>query len=105
MDRSEVITLVGTAYVKNEYGVLVATTTSREVFCQVNSITRAEFFEAGRNGLNPSLMFSVFFGDYSDEPTLIYKGKPYGIYRTYLSRNDTLELYAERKGGTNGQSV
>lgn len=105
MDRSDVITLVGTVHVKNEYGVPVATPTSREVFCQVNSITRAEFFEAGRNGLNPSLMFSVFFGDYADEPTLIYKGKPYGIYRTYLSRNDTLELYAERKGGTNGQSV
>lgn len=101
MDRSDVITLVGSSYTKNEYGVPIATPTSREVFCQVNSITRQEFFEAGRNGLNPSLMFSVFADDYNDEDTLIYNGKPYGVYRTYLAKNDRLELYAERKGGTN----
>jgi len=34
---------------------------------------------------------------------LEYKGNRYGIYRTYIGRNDTIELYAERKGGTNGK--
>lgn len=102
MDRSDVIKLLCTAFVADEYGVERKTTTEREVFCQVNSITRQEFFEAGRNGLNPELMFSVFVDDYNGEPLLEYRGKVYAIYRTYLGRNDRLELYAERKGGTNG---
>ena len=73
------------------------------MFCQVDSVTRAEFFDGGRNGLNPEYRFTVFAADYNEEKSCIYKGKAYGIYRTYQPRTDTLELYAERKGGTNGQ--
>ena len=50
MDRSEVITLLATTKAQNEYGVWVETPTRRDVFCQVDSVTRAEFFEGGRNG-------------------------------------------------------
>lgn len=101
MDRSSVITLVKEAYTTDDYGVQRKTTTEREVFCQVRSVSRSEFFEGGRNGLNPELQFTMFFGDYDDERTVRYDGRVYGIYRTYRARNDTLELYAERKGGTN----
>ena len=31
----------------------------REVMCQVDSITRNEFFDAGRNGLNPEFKSGV----------------------------------------------
>lgn len=79
------------------------TVRARTVFCNVNSVTRSEFFEAGRNGLNPEFVFTLFFGDYEGEHTLIYNGLAYAVYRTYRGRNDTLELYAERKGGTNGK--
>jgi hypothetical protein len=43
----------------------------------------------------------VFFGDYDGERLLEYNGKRYGIYRTYHGRGDQIELYVERKGGTN----
>ena len=102
MDRSDVITLVDTTYAKDANGVERPTETTKEVFCSVNSVTRNEFMEGGRNGLNPELYFIVFFGDYSGEETIIYKGKSYGVYRTFLGKNDNLELYCERKGGTNG---
>jgi hypothetical protein len=69
----------------------------------VGSITQSEFYEGGRNGLNPEYRFTVFFADYEDETIIEYKGKRYAVYRTYLARNDRLELYVERKGGTNGQ--
>ena len=52
--------------------------------CQVDSVTRSEFFEAGRNGLNPEFVFRVFFGDYEGGERLVeYRGKRYSIYRTY----------------------
>ena len=102
MDRSEELILVSETKSQNDKGVWEVTTSERLVFCQVNSVTRSEFFEGGRNGLNPELMFTLFFGDYEGERTIKYKGQTYGVYRTYHGRSDTIELYAERKGGTNG---
>ena len=102
MDRSDVITLLSVTRYQDDYGVWQETRVERDVFCQVDSVTRAEFFDGGRNGLNPQFRFTVFAADYNDETTAVYKGKAYGIYRTYQPRTDVLELYAERKGGTNG---
>lgn len=102
MDRSEVIILLGETQTQNDFGVWVPQRTSKEVFCQVDSVTRAEFFEGGRNGLNPEYRFTMFFGDYNGEREVIYKGNAYSVYRTYHARTDDLELYVERKGGSNG---
>ena len=105
MDRSAVIELVCEEPVQDNYGVWITVQTKRVVFCQVDSVTRAEFFEGGRNGLNPEYKFTMFFGDYHGEQTLIYEGRVYAVYRTFHGRNDTIELYAERKGGTNGKEL
>ena len=103
MDRSDVIELIPVTYSKDANGIQRATEGEpREVMCQVDSVSRNEFFEGGRNGLNPELVFKVFFADYEDERVVEYQNKRYSIYRTYLGRNDMMELYAERKGGTNG---
>lgn len=102
MDRSGVIKLIGTTKTKDKYGVWRETPTSREVYCQVDSISQNEFFEGGRNGLNPSFKFTMFYADYNNEPIVEYNGDSYAVYRTYLTRADKIELYVERKGGTNG---
>ena len=101
MDRSDVINLISETRTQDDYGRWIATKTSKQVMCQVDSITRAEFFEGGRNGLNPEFKFTMFFGDYSGESIVEYQGKTYTVYRTYLRRTDIIELYVERKGGTN----
>ena len=98
----DVLTLIQETYEQDENGVRRATTDRREVFCQVHSVTRAEFFEGGRNGLNPSFEFTVFYDDYEGESIVEYRGKQYGVYRAYrVPDSDYLELYVERKGGTN----
>lgn len=102
MDRSDTITLIGETVTADASGVERTTPTRRTIFAQVDSITRAEFFEAGRAGLNPQYKFVVFAGDYEGETIAEYKCKRYAIYRTYLARDDRLELYAQREGGTNG---
>ena len=65
----------------------------------MKSVTRDEFFNGGRNGLNPELVLTVFFGDYSGEKIAEVNGIRYTIYRTYQLRNDTIELYTERRVG------
>ena len=103
MDRSNVISLVSTNQTQDAFGVWRQTETKRDVFCQVDSVTRAEFFEAGRSGLNPEYRFTLFSGDYNGESIVIFNGKAYSVYRTYHARTDEIELYVERKGGTNGK--
>lgn len=103
MDRSTPIMLLSITKAQDAYGVWVESSTSRMVFCQVDSVTRAEFFDGGRNGLNPEYRMTMFFGDYNGEKLLSYNGQTYSVYRTYQGKNDTIELYVERKGGTNGK--
>lgn len=98
-----VIDLIAAVYAKDKYGVPAPAESSRQVFAKVESVTRAEFFGGGRNGLNPEFKFTVFAGDYRGERTLVYHGSRYGIYRTFRGDSDYIELYAERKGGTNGK--
>lgn len=101
MDRSDVITLVGTTLAQNDFGVWTDTEEQKDVLCSVESVTRAEYFEGGKNGLVPEYKFVIFFDDYSGEKTVLYKGVAYGIYRTFRAKTDRLELYTERKGGVN----
>lgn len=102
MDRSDVLTLITQNRAQDDFGRWIATTSNRDVFVQVDSITQAEFYDAGRNGLNPEYRFRVFNGDYEGEELCQFHGQQYAIYRTYLRRDDTLELYVERTGGSNG---
>ena len=104
MDRSDIINLIATTKTQDSKGVWRKSETSRQVFCKTESVTGSEFFEGGRNGLNPAFRFIVFFDDYEGEEIVEYKGQRYAIYRTYHAKTDALELYAERQGGVNGQS-
>ena len=101
MDRSDIVTLVGYTRTQDEFGVWRSTPSERRVFCSVDSVTRDEYFEGGRNGRNPEYRITMFFGDYNGENTVVYNGTAYGVYRTYHAKTDELELYVERKGGVN----
>lgn len=99
MDRSTPINLISVTWQPDVYGIQQPTEHSRMVFANVRSVTRDEFFNAGRNGLNPEYSFVVFFGDYAGEKIVEYNGMRYTIYRTYQARNDLIELYVERREG------
>lgn len=99
-----ILELIGTTKTQDATGVWRETPLPRAVYCQEHSITRSEFYDAGRNGLNPELMLTVFAGDYFGERTCKYKGQKYAIYRTYRGQDaDYIELYIQREGGTNGK--
>lgn len=106
MDRTNIIYLVSVTYEKDQYGVNRAIKTQRKVYCDVSSVTSAEFFQGGAQGLKPDLRFVMSIFDYKDEnghapEELIFEGKTYSIYRTYIGKNDDIELYTERKQGVN----
>ena len=96
--------LVTETFAANVYGVYEKTEVKRKVFCDVSSVTQTEWFEGGRNGLNPEYRLTMFVGDYEGEQVCELNGVRYTIYRTYITKNDLIELYVEkRKGNENGQ--
>lgn len=86
---------------QDDTGVWRPVYVKRKVFCRIRSIGGREFFEAGRNGLNPEFVIDLFYGNYNGEREVELDGKTYSIYRNYRT-GDYMELYVQRKGGTNG---
>lgn len=74
------------------------------VWAHIQSVTRAEWTDAGQKGLQPQLVAITPIVNYSGEQIVqIGEGetsKRYSVYRTYFGPDsDTLELYLERKVG------
>ena len=102
MDRSEVMYLVSAEKYQDDNGIWQTRETKRKVYVNVKSTSATEFHDAGRNGLNPDLVFTLFMYDYHDEIIIEYKNKRYSVYRTYIIQNhgnDFIELHTERQGG------
>lgn len=99
MNRSDIAYLVHEDYAQNDYGVMEKTTTKYPIYVNVTSVTGQEWFEGGRNGLNPQYRFTMFSHDYNNEQIIEYKDIQYTIYRTYLRKTDLIELYVEKRKG------
>ncbi len=94
------IGLVSEAYSKDEYGIDEVTESVKEVFARVDSISAREFFSAGQNNIKPDFKMIVNADEYGGEKIVTYSGQRYSVYRTYQSLENSLELYVERKVGT-----
>ena len=99
MDRSTPIYLVSESYTEDQYGVLQPTTSKRLVYANVTSVSASEWFEGGRNGLNPEYRIRMFGPDYEGEEIVEMNSVQYAVYRTYQGRVDILELYVEKRKG------
>lgn len=102
MNKSVTIDLLTKTYTTDSMGQKVYTVKERTVFATLTSISRAEwvsYSQAGRQGLVPAYVATVFMGDYEGENECVYDGKTYGIYRTYERDDEQVELYLEKKAG------
>lgn len=97
MDKFAIISLVKNVITLDEIGRPISTATPREVMANINSISAAEFFRAGENGLRAELMFSLWSYEYDEEEEVIYNGKTYSVYRTFVNKDGKTELYCQKK--------
>ena len=84
MDRSIAFYLVSDTYTQDAIGQQVATRNRRLVYGRINSVSRAEWSAAGEKTVEM---------DVNGETQV------FGIYRTYQTTSDDLELYLEWKVG------
>ena len=97
----DVIALIKVETIKDKYGVSRTQETSRQdVFCVRGSISRAEWFDGARNGLNPQIVFTIHSAEYDNESIVEFDGTKYCVYRTYKPDDDHIELYCEYRKGT-----
>lgn len=99
MIERSVIYYIQNEYTEDENHVLRATETRRKAYAMVESVTGAEWFNGGRNGLNPQYRFTVYSKDWHNEKIVEYNGTRYAIYRVYQPNPHDMELYAELRKG------
>lgn len=93
--------LITVAWNTDDYGVHRKTEMSKQVYGYVDSVNASEVFDGGRAGLNPEIRFTMTDLDYDGQTVIVVRDIRYSIYREYRPNNGTVELYCERKGGTN----
>ena len=87
---------------KDALGYPIATESKVTVLCNARTVSRQEFFDAGKAGLVPQYEIRINAIEYNGEDELEYNGKRYGIYRTYQA-DDYVSLYVEYKGGVSDE--
>ena len=101
MIPADVVTLIDVTYTEDAIGQRVPTETYTEIFAEIRSVTQNEWFNAGKIGLKPSFTVVTPFMNYDGQKELLYKGRRYTIYRSFLREAvDTVELYCEEKVGS-----
>lgn len=73
------------------------TETVREVFCEVTSVGRSEFYAAYNMGMQPEYVLKLAdMYEYRDETELMFRGKRYNVIRTYVTPDGGIELTIQR---------
>ncbi len=100
--RNELIQLVTIKGAEKEEGFKIKEDTiTVEIFAEIQSVGRTEFYEALRNGINVNIIFAVEPEDFKlgivrvdgikiKPSKVIYDGDEYIIKRTYLKKSSGL---------------
>lgn len=96
-----IATLITQNFAKDSIGQYVSTEERTDIFVSEGDITRSEYYNAGRIGLNPEIMLVTPRINYDGQLIVEYRGKRYSVYRTYTNGED-IELYLTEKGGIHG---
>lgn len=91
--------LIGYTVTLNDYKQEITTETRSQIFAKKESVSRAEFYNGGKSGLQPEFRLKTAIIDYNGELEVELDNVRYGIYRTFNVSADYIELYCEKKGG------
>ncbi|BBK76871.1 hypothetical protein [Clostridium butyricum] len=98
------LTLISTDVTYDDIGNPVETPKEIDIFCDMKSIGRTEFYKAAANGLKPSYIFVVHPYEYNGETYVEFSEdeKPkqrYKVMKTYKKNMEELELTCEKVAG------
>ncbi len=97
--KNELITLVKLVPERDKDGYVIsnAESTSDEVYAEVKSVSRTEFYSAMHAGVSAEIAFVVNRDEYTAQNAVDYDGKRYYVVRTYATSISDIELICSDK--------
>lgn len=89
---NDIIYFVAETFGPDSIGNDVAIPIERMVYCEIASVSQAEFFQASQSGLKAQYKIKMWASEYNGEKTLRIGDNHYKVYRTY-NVYDKIELY------------
>lgn len=93
---NDLVTLISITTTKDDIGQTVETAASRDVLCEVKSVSQTEFYQAAQTQLRPELKVVMDADEYEKEVKLEYDGEEYKVIRRYRTDGHEIELTCER---------
>lgn|SRR5690625_1774187 len=90
--------LVKETYVTDDIGNQIPVEEKTEVYCNVKSIGRNEFYNASTSDLKPEIVFTIHGYEYDNQNKVIFEGIQYSVIRTYRVAFEEIELICQRLG-------
>lgn len=84
---NEELTLILTTQTENDMGDVIDTQERTDILCEVESVTRNEFYNAAKVDMQPEMVFVINRYDYSGESEVEYEGQLYDVIRSYKPNN------------------
>ena len=88
----DVIFLISQKNMQDPNGYPVIQEEKKEVFADVRSVKRTEFFEALKAGISETIAFYIAACDYENQKIVEYEGIRYQVQRSYRTGMDWIEL-------------
>ena len=89
---SDKVTLRAVVHGVDGNGYPTQINTDTEVWANVKSATRSEFYAANANGIDVSFMIAIHPEDWGEQTQVVYNSKVYDIVRAYRKGYGTVEL-------------
>lgn len=89
---NDIVTLLCVQKIPDGSGYVKEITTQKQVFAEIKSVGRAEYYAAYQVGISVSIIAVLNAGDYNGEAEVEHEGTKYNVIRTYKTSNDYIEL-------------
>lgn len=66
------------------------------LLCKLESVGRAEFYNASSQGMKPEKVFIIHAYEYDGQQLVKFEGKQYRVTRTFQTGTEEIELTCER---------
>lgn len=86
------ISLITVTRAQNANGYITETEATTEVFAEILSATRSEFYAAAKADIKISRIFKLRNADYNDATIVQHSSKRYRVERTYTADFEWIEL-------------
>lgn len=93
---SDKIKLRAESTTRDSFGEPIISYTDTEVWADVKSVARSEFYASHTAGIKADIMFAVHNEDYSNQQSVLYNGNTYIVQRSYVKAGN-VELTCVRR--------